>query len=199
MTDLEDKDEFWSQGFKELDLSGQTISAREFDGCTFNNCNFSETTLARCNFVDCEFSNCNFSIADIQYSKFSEVVFSECKLVGINWTKVSWPSVLLASPLKFFKCVINDSSFYGLSLPELVLEECRALNVDFREGDFSNANFTYTDLAGSQFGRTNLSGADFSEASNYDIDILQNKVEGAKFSRFEATRLLEAFGIELAD
>lgn len=196
---LEDKNEYWSQTFEALDFSGTEIASKEFDGCTFRGCDFSEATLKRCNFVDCEFSKCNFSLVKIEYSKFSDVLFNESKLVGVNWTKVSWPRLVFSAPIKFYKSIVNDCSFYGLSLQEIVLDGCKAHNVDFREGDFSNANFTYTDLTGSLFANTNLSGADFCEASNYDIDIYQNQIEGAKFSRFEAVRLLDSLKIELVD
>ena len=80
-----------------------------------------------------------------------------------------------------------------------MVEECKAHNVDFREGNFSNSNFTYTDLSGSFFSNTTLSGTDFSEAINYDIDIYRNIIEKAKFSRFEAVRLLDSLDIELVD
>lgn len=195
----EEKSEYWSEKFKDLDFSGIEISSKEFDGCTFEKCDFSDATFKRCNFVDCEFTSCNLSNIKLEYSKFSDICFRDSKLIGINWTKVSWPSLMFSSPIKFYKSMLNDSSFFGLSLQDLVLEECKAHNVDFREGDFSNANFTYTDLSGSFFANTNLSAADFSEATDYDIDIYQNTIKKAKFSRFEAVRLLDSLEIELVD
>ena len=196
---LEEKDEYWSQKFENLDFSGIEISSKEFDGCTFEKCDFSEATFTRCNFVDCEFIRCNLSIVKIEYSKYSDVCFRDSKLIGIDWTKVAWPKLIFGSPIKFYKSILNDCSFYGLSLQDLVLEECKAHNVDFREGDFSNSNFTYTDLSGSFFSSTNLSGADLSEATGYDIDIYRNVIEKAKFSRFEAVSLLDSLDIELVD
>lgn len=196
---LEEKNEYWSENFNNLDFSGIEISSKEFEGCTFEKCDFTEVTFKRCNFVDCEFISCNLSLVKIEYSKFSDVCFRDSKLIGINWTKVTWPNFLFSSPIKFYKSIVNDCSFYGLSLQDLVLEECKAHNVDFREGDFSNANFTYTDLTGCFFVNTNLSGADFSEATDYDIDIYQNTITKAKFSRFEAVRLLDSLDIELVD
>ncbi|NQY26347.1 MAG: pentapeptide repeat-containing protein [Piscirickettsiaceae bacterium] len=199
LVDLDEKDEYWSENFKNLDFSGQEISSKEFDGCTFEKCNFSEATFKRCNFVDCEFINCNLSIVKMEYSTFSDVCFKDSKLIGINWTQAAWPGLIFTSPIKFYKSILNESSFYGLSLQDLVLEECKAHNVDFREGDFSNSNFTHTELSGSIFANTNLSGADFSEATDYDIDIYQNILKKAKFSRFEAIRLLDSLEIELVD
>jgi len=196
---LEGKREFWSETLKDSDFSGMEVTSKEFDGCTFEKCNFSEATFKKCNFVDCEFTNCNLSLVKIEYSKFSDVSFRDSKLIGINWTKVSWPSLIFSPPIKFYKSILNDCSFYGLFMRDLVMEECKAHNVDFREGDFSNSNFTYTDLSGCFFGNTNLSGADFSEATDYDIDIYQNIIKKAKFSRFEAVRLLGSLKIELVD
>lgn len=87
----------------------------------------------------------------------------------------------------------------GLKLNEIIIEECKAHEVDFREGSFCNANFTFTDFTNSLFNETNLSGSDFTEAVNYLIDINNNKIKGAKFSRLEALSLLEYLGIELID
>jgi fluoroquinolone resistance protein len=197
--DFSEKNEYWSAKFEGINFSGQEIAAKEFDGCTFKDCDFSEATFKRCNFVDCEFTRCNLSLVSVAYSKFSDTAFHESKLIGINWTKASWSTLVFSSPIKFYKSIVSDSSFYGLSLQEIVFDECKAHNVDFREGDFSHACFTYTDLSGSFFNNTNLTGADFSEATDYDIDIYQNEIKRAKFTRFEAVRLLESLEIELLD
>lgn len=197
--ELDEENEYWSRQFVKQEFPGVDIVSKEFDGCTFEGCDFSEATFKHCNFVECEFINCNLSNVKIEYSKFSDVCFRDSKLIGINWTKATWPGMIFSSPVKFYKSILNDCSFHGLSLQELVLEDCKAHSVDFREGDFSKANFTYSDLTGSFFSATNLSGADFSEATNYDIDIYQNRIESATFSRYEAVRLLESLDIELVD
>jgi len=44
-----------------------------------------------------------------------------------------------------------------------------------------------------------LTGTDFTEATNYNIDIYFNEIKRAKFSRYEAVRLLNSLGIELVD
>jgi uncharacterized protein YjbI with pentapeptide repeats len=58
---------------------------------------------------------------------------------------------------------------------------------------------SYTDFANALFGRTNLSRANFAEAINYDIDVFNNEIKAAKFSRHEAIRLLDSLDIELID
>ncbi|MBR9911072.1 MAG: pentapeptide repeat-containing protein [Gammaproteobacteria bacterium] len=196
---LEEKAEFLSEKFEGEDFSGIGLSAKEFDACSFDSCNFSDSTFNKCKFIDCEFNKCNLSNIKIGYSKFTDVSFYESKLIGVNWTDASWSSWISHSPIKFYKSIINDCSFYGLTLQELILEECKAHQVDFRTGDFSGANFNHTDFTGSSFGKTILTAADFTEAINYDIDIFNNRIERAKFSRFEAVRLLDSLEIELVD
>ncbi|GAB2688700.1 pentapeptide repeat-containing protein [Aliiglaciecola aliphaticivorans] len=199
MLNLEQKKAFWSDKFDSLDLSGEEVSSKEFESCTFDKCNFSDTAFKRCTFIDCEFSHCNLSNAQIAYCIFTDVSFRDSKLIGIDWTNVAWSELIYNSPVKFYQSILNDSSFYGLCLQELTMEACKAQNVDFREGDFRHSNFTFSELQGSFFDNTNLSGVDFSEATDYNIDIHRNKLKNAKFSRFEAVRLLESLDIQLVD
>ena len=200
MNNIEDKyDEYSSQNFNNLNLSGKELISKEFDGCIFKECDFGEAILNKSKFVDCHFIRCNLSLIKIQQSQFFDVVFEECKLVGVDWTVVSWSQYVFCSPVKFYKSILNDSSFFGLSLEEIEIEECKAHDVDFREGNFSSATFYNTDFANSLFNKTNLTNANFIEAINYDIDVLFNEVSKAKFSRHEAVRLLEGLDIELVD
>ncbi len=200
MTDFEDKKkEYYSQNFNDLKLPGNEYQSLVFEECNFVECNFSEATFSRCKFVDCLFEKCNLSIVKFNQSRFSDVVFDGSKVIGVDWTKVTWPNIALNSPLKFFKCIINDSCFFGLNLKELVIEECKAHDVDFREGNFCEANFSYTDFSNSLFNNTNLTSSDFTESVNYQIDVHLNKIKGARFSRYEAVSLLESLEIELVD
>ena len=200
MKDIEIKNgEHFSKVFNGLNLSYKKIESTIFENCTFSRCNFLEAIFSKSKFIDCEFLECNLSIVKVESSKFSDVVFDECKIIGVDWTNASWPNIKLCSQIKFYKCIINDSIFFGLNLAEIVIEECKAHNVDFRDGDFSGAYFSHTDFQGSMFSQTNLSGANFIEAINYNIDINFNNIRMAKFSRYEAIRLLDSLDIELVD
>jgi len=176
-----------------------TISDTEFEDCDFNDCDFSQATFSRCKFLNCTFNRCNLSLIKIPYSHFFEVAFIDSKLVGIDWTRASWSAFNLSPELSFKGCLLNDASFFGLSLNELILEECKLYEVDFREGDFANSTMTYCDFTNSLFMRTNLKQVDFTESENFNIDILQNTVTKAKFSRFAALALLEELDISLVD
>jgi len=200
VTDLIDEQgEYLAKNFTKLNLSANEILSKEFDGCTFKECNLSESILSYCKFIDCLFIKCNLSVAKIDHCRFTDVTFDECKLTGIDWSSATWASFMLLSPIKFFRCIINDCTFFGLNLQEIVIEACKAHNVDFRGGDFSEANFTYSDFSNSLFNNTNLTRADFTDATNYNIDVYFNKVRKAKFCRSEAVSLLDSLGIELVD
>lgn len=199
INNLGDADEYFSQKITNIDMAAEKITCKEFEGCTFIDCDFSETVIEDSRFIDCEFSGCNLSLITIEQSRFSDVEFNDCKIVGVNWTSAVWPRIAHSSLLRFYKSIISDSGFFGLKLPEIVIEECKAHNVDFGNCDFSDSNFSYTDFLNSVFDNTNLTGVDFSEALNYDIDIYNNLIKNAKFSRFEAVRLLKSLGIKLID
>ena len=194
-----DSKEHYAETFSQLAVAGLEISGKEFEQCNFTDCNFTEASFVKCRFVDCTFTLCNLSVMKVAQCQFSAVVFDECKLVGIDWTRATWPRLALATALQFTKCILNDSSFFGLSLDEIMMEECKAHEVDFRGGSFCRANFAHTDFTNCLFNKTNLSGANFAEAVNYDIDIFNNKIDKAIFSRHEALRLLSGLDIELID
>lgn len=196
---IDDQAEYYSEVFKNLDASVLTITSVVFEGCAFHGCDFSETAFRRCRFIECVFIGCNLSVASFGYSKLSDVNFRDSKLIGVDWAAVSWSTLLSSAPVRFHQSILDQGSFHGLVLKELTMEFCRARQVDFAGGDFRNSCFVGTDFAGAVFSNTDLSGSDFSEATGFSIDVTQNRVEKARFSRFEALSLLESLGVELVD
>ncbi len=196
---IENSNEYFSKTFDNLEAAGESFNEVTFENCLFQQCNFSDTRFYKCKFVDCVFTASNLSNVKVDYSKFFDTRFKESKLVGVDWTKADWPRFNLTALISFTECIINDSSFFGLALSGLELEHCKAHDVDFRQGNFDKAKFSYTDFTNSLFLKTNLREADFSEAENYDIDIFNNEIKAARFSRHEAVRLLNSLDIELMD
>lgn len=196
---IENHQDYYSKNFSNLSMVEQEIEGIEFEDCSFTECDFTETMFKKCRFIECSFTDCNLSVIKIGQSQFTDVTFEQCKLIGVDWTRAMWSQLRLSASLAFKNCVMNDSSFFDLSLDEITLVECKAHEVDFRNGSFCRAKFSYTDFTGSLFGKTDLSGADFTEAVNYDIDIFDNKLEKARFTRYEAVRLLNGLDIELLD
>lgn len=185
--------------FVDLNLENQSLDGIEFEYCVFKDCNFKEAHFDRCTFLDCRFVHCDLSLSRLGFSRFSEVGFEDCKLLALDWTKVSWSSFVPRSVLSFHRCQLSNSNFYGLSLAEIEMTECRAHDADFQEADLNASNFNETDFASSLFRNTDLSSANFCGAYNYSIDVQNNTVQGATFSRLEATSLLESLGIVLVE
>lgn len=188
---------YLSQHFKDLDWSEKNVDSTEFDNCTFSGCNFSHASFTQCKFHECHFIRCNLSLLKVAKCSFFDTFFEETKAIGINWTHAAWPNIKLVSPLRFNKCILNDSSFLGLSLAEMIMTECKAHDVDFRDADFTEADFSHTEFTNSLFNKTILKEANFAEAINYNINIFQNDVKRAKFTLPEAMSLLQHLDIEL--
>ena len=199
MTHPASNGDYFDQSFSKLDLSASRLEGASFEECEFNHCNFTSAQLTRCKFIHCSFNNCNLSVTEIIASRFNEVRFNECKLSGIDWTRAHWPAFNLAPALQFTGSVMTDASFFGLALHGLKMADCRLNGVDFRECDLSCAEIIHCDLAGSLFSNTDLQDADFTDSWDFQIDVLNNAVARAKFSRLEAVSLLESLGIELVD
>ncbi len=169
--------EYYSQSFNTLESNGEHLSNLEFEDCTFIKCDFSDAVMLKCRFINCSFVDCNMNSIKVAH----------------------WPSIASFEALKFNGCLISYSSFYGLELQEIVIQECKALEVDFREGNFNGSDFSHTNFGGSLFAKTRLKKVNFEEATDYQIDVLNNDIQGAKFSRYEAVNLLQGLGIELLD
>lgn len=56
-----------------------------------------------------------------------------------------------------------------------------------------------SDFSNSLFMQTNLEGVDFTHSHSFDIDIRQNKMTKAIFSKIEALDLLKYLDIKLID
>lgn len=191
--------EYYQKKFNGLKFTDAHLYANVFEECEFVNCSFNGAHFHRCKFVDCTFRNSDLSNLRVDSSRFLAVLYDECKIIGVDWTKAEWSRFVVPGQLIFKKSILNDSSFFGLKLPGMIMEECKVWAADFRGGDFSKSDFSYSDFTESMFGNTNLNGVDFRESMNYGIDIRDNHLKGTKFTRLEAIHLLEGFGFELFD
>jgi uncharacterized protein YjbI with pentapeptide repeats len=194
-----EESESYLKTFHGLDHAEATLTGLTFEECTFTRCAFGDATFDHCKFIDCTFAACDLSNLKIKASKFQGVTFNECKVIGVDWTRADWPRYAAPARLAFRKSVLDYSSFFDLDLQEIVMEECKVRHVDLRQGNFTRANFTYSDFAETLFGKTKLVGADFTESTNYVMDIRENQIKGARFTRTEASGLLHGLGIELVD
>lgn len=192
--------EYTGQVFKRLKHNGEEIAGKEFYDCTFADGSFAEATFRKCRFVTCKFQACDLSLARIFGSSFRETIFENSKVIGVNWTDAAWgPKKGFMNSIGFVQCVINYSTFSGLSQPKLKISGCVAKDVDFADADLTQADFTRTDLADSRFFHTNLTEADFTGATHYAISATLNTLKKTKFSLPEAMALLYGLDIILTE
>lgn len=164
-----------------------------WESCHFEQCQFSGLKIARQSFIDCTFTGCDLSNMIPLGAQFSGVSFRGCKMIGIRWTEID---PLLFS-VRFEDCNLSYSDFFGLKLKKQEMLRCKAHGVHFEDADLSAANLRETDFEGAFFSQTNLTKADFTDARNYAIDPLTNKIKGAIFRFPEAASLLHALGVKI--
>lgn len=185
--------------FSQLDISNSQHQQLIFEDCHFEQCNFSYAQLTFCQFIDCSFSHANLSLAQLIHCSFSSCRFNACKLVGVDWTRIAWSNLSTGSDLQFYQSKLNESSFHNMQLACLVIDQCQVHGVDFREAKLNNSRFVDSDFYNSLFLNTKLSCVDFTGSTNYYINLLNNDISEAKFSRLESSRLLELIGLEIVD
>ena len=193
------QNDYYEHEFLNAKATAQRFSEIEFEQCQFIECDFSNSQFSNCRFIDCEFVNCNLSDLSWNYSSLEEVIFKGCKLNSIVWGQVNWPQLALTAPVSFKDCELSHSSFFELQLKALTMTDCFAKDVDFRHANLAKSQFIGTDFRDSVFHQTNLSNANFVGATQFNIDIKNNDVSGAKFERLEALNLLAGLDIELVD
>ncbi|EKT62002.1 pentapeptide repeat-containing protein [Providencia burhodogranariea] len=199
MANIQDNQDYYDESFNKIDISGQNVDSAVFEKCEFINCDFSSVTFSHCKFVECVFEQCNLSLIKVINTRFANVEFSDCKLVGIDWTAAYWPKFDFYSELIFKQSILDNCSFFGLKLHESYFEGCRLHDVDFRYVEFNKSSLLDCDFSNSLFLQTNLELTDFTESHSFNIDIRQNTLSKAIFSKFEALELLKSLDIQLVD
>jgi fluoroquinolone resistance protein len=194
-----DHPEYANQTFKNCIRKSTVINRVDFDTCTFTKCSFHETAFHACKFQHCTFLDCDLSLVNFTDSSFLEVVFKKTNLISIDWTKTSLSKKNYLKQVDFFECVLNYSTFVGISLKNTSFTHCIAHEVDFSDADLTKTDCKYTDFMNSRFANTNLNEADFSGAINYLIAVTNNNIKKARFSMPEALSLLSTLDIVLTD
>lgn len=187
-------DYYKEESFGKINFKEQKAESVEFYKCTFTSCIFNNSIFEDCVFEKCTFTGCDLSVVKFTGSSFIDVTFADCKMIGIDWTLVQ-----KHVSINFFKCLLNESSFYKMDLRSCKIEECTAHSVDFENANLSKTICCKTDFLNSKFNEADLSSADFRGALNYSINPNYTKIKKAKFSLPEAVSLLSAWNIIIED
>ena len=200
---IEFKENYYEdQKFNNLIIDKKEIQGITFQNCTFNNCSFRETIFRMCKFRECTFKEGDLSLIQVDGSTFTRTQFEDLKLIGVNWVMGSWGKKEIQQSLKsvdFENCVLNYSTFMGLTLQRSLIRKCIAKEVDFSDADLKLADCTYTDFENSRFSNTDLTEADLRGATNYFIVPHLNILKKTKFSLPDALSLLYNLDIIISD
>lgn len=181
---------YYREEFISISISGDSLHGVTFDECSFSDCKLVECTFDKCAFIDCKLKESVLSTINPIDSRFLRPQFSTCKVMGFDWSKTG-----KLQDLSFVDCQIDYSNFSSLALPRTRVIRCSAKEVRFVEADLSDSIFTDSDLQGSTFFKTNLSRADLKGAKNYEIDVGNNVIKGARFSLPDVLSLLYSLDI----
>jgi fluoroquinolone resistance protein len=101
--------------------------------------------------------------------------------------------------VRFERCVLNFSSFYGMKMKKTRFMHSVLQETDFTETDLTGAVFDHCDLLNAHFEQTNLEQADFTTAFNYAINPAVNKLKKARFSSSGLPGLLYSYDIIIVE
>ena len=164
----------------------------EFEDCTFSKLPLNGKSLNRCRFFDCTVLDCDLTLSRVVDCAFVRVKFERCRLTGINWSEVD-----KLERVSFSGSQLNDTTFIATRLTACDFSNSVARRASFRDLSLKGMSFRGADLEGTEFVNADLREADFRDASGYLISPRENRLEKAKFSLPEATRLLDGLGIVL--
>jgi len=130
-------------------------------------------------------------MAKITGTVFNEVAFNNCKMLGLGFEQAS----SFGLSMSFAHCIMDHCSFYQVKLKKTKFQNCQIHEADFTEADLNAAIFQECDLLGSVFFQCNLEKTDFRSATNYAINLEQNKVKKTRFSYDGLAGLLSQYDI----
>ncbi|MDN3657547.1 pentapeptide repeat-containing protein [Ferruginibacter paludis] len=180
--------------FKNITSEEKTITGRYFDHRTFYKCSLKGSVFEDCNFENCVFEECDLSLIKLKETAFSNTQINGSKAIGIVWHAASNPL-----SVNFKNSRISYSSFYGKNLKKMQMIDCIADEADFTNCNLIQSNFAGTDLRNAIFINTDMSQANFVNATNYSINLQNNKTKKAKFSLPQALSFLHSLDIILVD
>ena len=181
------------QLFEKVIYTGKVIKKREFEQCTFKDCDLSDSTFTYNRFTECVFIGCNLSMMKLANTSLRDVTFKHCKLLGVNFSECE--DFLFS--VRFENCMLDYASFMKKKMTKTKFIHTSLKQVAFTNVNLSNAVFDNCDLADAVFNGTDLKEADFRTANNYIIDPELNNIKKAKFSLHGVVGLLAKYVIHI--
>jgi fluoroquinolone resistance protein len=179
--------------FEKVIYCGKEVKNKEFEHCTFKDCDLSDSLFLNNRFTECIFTGCNLSMTKLAGSSLRDVSFKHCKLLGVNFSECE--DFLFS--VHFENCILDYASFVRKKMTKTKFIHTSLKQVAFSGSNLSQAVFDHSDLADAVFNGTDLKEADFRTANNYVIDPELNSIKKAKFSLHGVVGLLVKYGIRI--
>lgn len=185
---------YYNKKFVGIEKDNIAISDIEFVECVFEGCKFVDCDFVDCAFLECKFINCSIVNMKAISVELKYVEFDKCTLVGIQWHKFVCGAI--AFPIsKLNNCFLKYNNFEEMNFRKFDFKCSAILSSTFLRCNLMESIFKNCDLKDTAFSDCNLQKSDFRGSNGFNINLLKNKVKGAKFSCLEAINLLYPFGI----
>jgi uncharacterized protein YjbI with pentapeptide repeats len=141
--------------FADLDLTGHTADAAEFDQCRFTRTTLSASALERASFTDCLVDHCDW--ANLRAVRASLV---RTEITGSRLTGLQWVDGHLRHG-RWQDCRLDLAVFRFSRFTTVEFIDCTLIRADFTHADLRGAHFVGCDLTAAQFAGANAVGARF--------------------------------------
>lgn len=167
-----------SKTFEKIIYAEKSISGREFQDCTFKQCDFQNSNFGNNKFLDCTFEGCNLSLMKLGNTTLNSIIFRDCKILGVNFHECA--DFLFS--VEFTGCTLDFASFAGKKMLKTKFSKCTMKEASFMQVNLAGSTFDQCDLSGAVFNRTDLTSVNLVTAYNYSIDPEINTLKKASFS-----------------
>lgn len=183
--------------FREENIKEAALHCCDFTDCEFVNCTFEDCRINECKFTDCKFQNCTIISLKSKDSELRRAEFFKCNLIGIHWNELL-PTAKISEPIyRLQDCHLKYNSFFKISLKKFDFSENTIQESVFEECSLMDASFKNCRLEGTQISGCDIRNADFRDSIGYEIEIVSNKMKGARFSFPEVVNLLNSLEIKI--
>ncbi|MGY4537969.1 fluoroquinolone resistance protein [Mucilaginibacter sp. UYNi724] len=181
------------KAFDKMVLTGAVVNHKEFQSCTFRNCDFSNSNFGRNKFLDCTFEECNLSMMQFDSSTLNDIAFKGCKIMGVNFSK----SEDFLFGVGFDNCILDYASFAGKKMVKTKFKRSSLKEVSFTQTNLNGSVFDECDLLETVFNRSDLSAVNFATSYNIILDPELNNLKKAVFAMAGLEGLLTKYGIKV--
>lgn len=185
---------FEDEEYSKVSFQDKALAKGDYEYCIFRDCDFSGSDLSGVVFLETRFVDCDFSNAKFSDTAFRDVTFESCKMLGLHFDQCN----AFAFSASFESCLLNHSSFYGMTISTLVFKGTQLEGVDFVDADLRKAVLSGCDLQNAVFDNTNLTKVDFRTCQGFSIDPERNQIKGAYFSQEGLIGLLDKYKVRVA-